>query len=416
MPPALDIYFDDEHAGHLYRLGNARLRFQYVPDWKGSPLSHALPVRPEPFEDHECRPFFAGLLPEGELRRAIARRFGVSERNPFALLGAIGGECAGAVSLMPPGSRPPSPGEREPRWLDEEALARLIDEMPSRPLLADPDEGIRLSLAGAQDKVPLLCHGDRLGVTGGSPPSTHIVKTPIVRLEDTVANEAFCLQLARALGLTVVDAEPREVAGREFLLVRRYDRITQAEAVRRLHQEDFCQALGYVPELKYEAEGGPSFADCARLLREASSAPARDLPTLVDWLAFNVLIGNHDAHSKNLSLLYEPGSARLAPFYDLISTSAYRETHRKLAMKVGGEYRPGYIRRRHLDRLASDAGLGAGQLRRRVSALVERAPSQLDVARAALPPPWQDRPVLDEIVKICGQRVERLRAALNESL
>jgi serine/threonine-protein kinase HipA len=164
----------------------------------------------------------------------------------------------------------------------------------------------------------------------------------------------------------------------DYLLVERYDRnrvtTTSGKSLfKRLHQEDFCQALGIVSESKYENEGGPSLKKCFALLREVSEAPVIDLQRLLDAVIFNFLIGNHDAHGKNFSILYDEKTwaRRLAPHYDMLSTSFYPELSPKMAMKIGGEYVPGRIRPLHFDRLAEDVALAKPQERRRLLALAE---------------------------------------------
>lgn len=399
---ALNVYLHSERAGVLERLSGAQLEFRYDPEWvdrDGSPLSLSLAVRAEPFADAECRPFFEGLLPEGDFLRAIARAFHVSADNPFALLGEIGGECAGAVSLSAEGLPARFASAPPVEWLSEQKMGEILDKLPSRPLLAGERDGIRLSLAGTQDKLPVLGDGERIGLTRGAPPSTHIIKTPLRRFEDSVANEAFCMRLAAALGLRVARVAPRIAAGREFLLVTRYDRQGEGDEVQRIHQEDLCQALGYPPATKYQAEGGPGVADCARLLYERAAAPAVDLLAFLDALLFNLLIGNHDAHAKNFSLLLEgPGTPRLAPLYDLLCAAAYEGVQRKLAMKYGGEYRPGYVRRRHLDRLAADLEVSPRTVRDRAQEMSERIGDLARATRAELPSPWQEAPILDKAI------------------
>jgi serine/threonine-protein kinase HipA len=420
----LDVFFHAERMGRLERVPGAKLRFQYAGDWArdgSAPLSLSLPLRAAAFDDDECRPFFSGLLPEGAFLKAIARRFHVSAGNPFAMLAEIGGECAGAVSLAPAGAEPPSLGSSSPEWLDDRRLGLLLAELPDRPLLADPggdDGGIRLSLAGSQDKLPVLWKDDRLGITRGRPPSTHIVKVPLGWIDDMVANEAYCMALASAAGLSTAEVRPIAAGGSEGLLVHRYDRTRAGErgGVHRIHQEDLCQALGYDPEEKYEAHGGPGVAECAALIRTHSAAPGPDVLAFLDALIFNLLIGNADAHSKNYSLILEgEESPRLAPFYDLLSTRVYgRRFNRKMAMKYGGEYRPERIRGRHLDRLANDLGLAPRGMRRRVSEVLERVGGSLDVARDRLPPPWSEAPTVEKIGTVIDEMSELLGRASAE--
>jgi serine/threonine-protein kinase HipA len=413
----LDVYLHSDHIGHLTRLEQARIQFTYDENWlrdpDAIPLSLSLPLRDEPFSDEECEPFFAGLLPEGDFLKAVARAFAVSAANPFALLNAIGGECAGAVSLSPAGQLLPFQSQRPPRWLSDQQLGELVARMPQRPLLAGED-GLRLSLAGTQEKIGALEENAKVGITHGRPPTNRILKAPIDRFPDTVANEAFCMRLARVADLDVAQAGPRKAADQEFLLVHRYDRTSNGE-IRRIHQEDFCQALGFVPALKYQSDGGPSVRDCARLIREHAAGPAVDLLAFLDALYFNYLIGNHDAHAKNYSILLEGARApRLAPLYDLVSTRVYEGLDKKLAMKYGAENRPDWIRGRHLDRLAADLEINPRVVRSRASALGERVTNGIGEAREHLPEPWRTASVIDSITELIGNRFDKLLAAAAE--
>lgn len=418
----LDVYLHEDLVGRLERLPQARLRFAYEPAWvatDGAALSLGLPVRAEAYDDAECRPFFSGLLPEGGFLRAIARAFHVSAENPFSVLAEIGGECAGAVSLAAPGTEPPFASAPPPTWPDEDELAALLAELPGRPLLFGfdaEDESLRLSLAGAQDKLPVLVAEGGIGITRGDPPSTHIVKTSAPDVDGMVANEAFCMALAREMGLGVAATKPVRVGDQEGLLVTRYDRVAEGEAVRRVHQEDLCQALVRLPEQKYEADGGPGVGACADLLRRHSAAPAVDLLALLDALAFNFAVGNGDAHAKNYSLLLEGENApRLAPLYDLLSTRAYgRRFGRKMAMKYGGEYRFDRIRGRHIERLARSLGISDSMARTRIENLCERAVEAMPAARLSLPAAWQGETVLDAIEGVVRDSAERLRRAAAE--
>lgn len=403
----LDVWLFDQMAGQLSENGKGVLTFAYSPDWIDAgmpPLSQRLPVRPEAFGDDRVRPFFDGLLPEGDARRMAARRVGVSPGNVFGLLAALAGDTAGAVSVLAPGAPVPKGSEEDVRWLDEAELAAAVRELPRRPLFADVEEGIRLSLAGVQDKMPVVVREGAIGITNGRFPSTHILKAPIARLEDTIANEAFCLELAARVGLIAASAEQATVSETEFLLVRRYDRRLVDGQVQRLHQEDFCQALGIPPDRKYEAEGGPGIATCASLLRACSTLPAVDVIAFVDAVTFNFLIGNHDAHGKNYSVLYTPDGARLAPLYDLISTAAYHGLSRKMAMKIGGDYRPDWVRRRHIARMAAGAGLGEAAVRRRMRQLARVARDQAAELLEQFRARGADRPVLERVVALVRSR------------
>lgn len=414
MATTLDVLCFGERAGVLAdELGG--LRFAYDPAWIAAgrpPLSQSLPLDDEPAPG-VVHAYFGGLLPEGEPRRLLARRLGVSERNDFALLAAIGGDCAGAITLAPPGALAHDEREDDVTWLDDAHLAELIATLPDRPMLADEDGEVRLSLAGAQDKLPVVRDASgRIGITSGRTPSTHILKMPIARFPGTVVNEAFCLAFGYHLGVLTVEAWPQRAGDVPYLLVQRYDRRGAYDGlgprIVRLHQEDFCQALGIPSERKYEVEGGPSLADCFSLVRRATTVPAAHTLVLLDAVGLNFLVGNHDAHGKNFSLLRSPERTELAPFYDVLSTVAYPGLARKAAMAIGGERRPDYVRRRHLDRLCEAAGLGGATVRRRLLAMAREAPEAARLARAGLSEDGWDHPVLDAVLAIIDRRAAQL--------
>jgi len=411
----LDVVCFGERAGRLTDDPKG-MTFAYEPSWlnaKRPPLSQSLPLSGD-FGAGEAVAFFGGLLPEGTPRQILARQLGISAANDFGLLEALGGDTAGAVSLLAPGSDIPSTTGDDVQWLDERQLSDLIAEIPSRPMHAEGDGEWRLSLAGAQDKLPVIVDkGGRVGLTQGRTPSTHILKTPIAGLHDTVANEAYCLELGRRLGIDTVTAAPRRAGDRECLLVARYDRRSTASGIERLHQEDFCQALGVPSDRKYQAEGGPGLPGCFGLIRTAVSVPARESPRLLDYLGLSFLVGNHDAHAKNFSLLYDPDShlAALAPAYDILCTVTYRGVKpmsRKMAMHIGGEYRPGWVRPRHLERLFADAQLGPAASRRRLHALAVEAPAHAADARRMLVADGWDANTLEAIEAVVGERSRML--------
>jgi serine/threonine-protein kinase HipA len=407
----LEAWCFDEHAGVVVDQPNG-MGFTYAESWRAAarlPLSHSLPLDGS-YTTAAVEAFFGGLLPEGAPRARAARNLGVSADNDFALLAVLGGDTAGAISLLAPGERL-APIGRDVQWLSESELATLIDDLPSHPMHADEDGEYRLSLAGAQDKLPVVLGADgQIGLTKGRTPSTHILKTPIAGHDGTIANEALCPAIGRILGIETVRTSPRRVAGREFLLVERYDREHTEDAVRRLHQEDFCQALGIPARRKYQNEGGPGLEDCFALLREAVAVPAREALKLLDAVVLSFLIGNNDAHGKNYSLLYlrDSPKATLAPAYDLLSTVVYPGLSRKMAMSIGGEYRPDYVQPRHLNQLLEQAGLGPAAARRRIRALAEAAPTAAHQANASLTEEGWSASVLARIVETVKKRASRM--------
>ena len=213
----------------------------------------------------------------------------------------------------------------------------------------------RLYLAGAQDKCPLLMRGNHYFLSQNNAPSSHILKFELADHLNLPAYETFTTQLAKSVGLPVVNIELRSIKQTHYALIARYDRVRnkQGEEVRRLHQEDFCQALGYGHTKKYQGCGGPSLQQCYQLVKDTSSNPAIDMQHLLRWQIFNVLAGNSDGHAKNLSLLHQPnGETRPAPFYDLVCTRAIERIHYHLAFDVGDERNPSAITQTHWDRLA----------------------------------------------------------------
>jgi serine/threonine-protein kinase HipA len=231
-------------------------------------------------------------------------------------------------------------------------------------------------------------------------PSSHILKPAIRRIADSVLNEGFCLALAKAIDLKVAAAEIRDAQGRPYLLVERYDRIHGPDdRPRRLHQEDFCQALGVAPEYKYQNEGGPTVPDCFALVRKATRPAALYVPQLLDALLFNTLVGNNDAHSKNYSLIYRTEGAMLAPLYDVLCTVVYPELTTKMAMKIGGHYKFSDIYPRHWERFAQSAELSAPQVRRRLLELTQLLPQAANKLRDEFAARGQRTPLIDQIVE-----------------
>ena len=410
MARQLEVWLLGEHVGTLSQI-EGRLGFAYAAG-AITPLSQSLPIRSEPFDDRASRPFFAGLLPEGGKRKQIARTLQVSTQNDYALLDSLGGECAGAVTLLDEGQLPPPPdAPREVRWLDHAQLLQVLDEMPLRPMRAGED-GLRLSLAGAQDKLPVVWDADglRLGLPLNGSPSTHILKPPIAGIDGSVFNEAFCMALAGALKLDVAGTQIQAIADgaqqRHYLLVERYDR--QADLpnlpTQRLHQEDFCQALGIVSEHKYQNEGGPGLAQAFALVRSATRPSALHTLKLLDFVVLNALIGNHDAHGKNFSLLYTPAGAVLTPLYDALCTAVYPALTEKMAMKIGSKYKFSEVMARHWEQFALDAALSPAQVKKRILDIAKRLPDLARATQATFQAQGNSHPAIDQIVALIGQR------------
>lgn len=407
----LDVYLFRDIVGHLVQDNGGQMVFDYAESWLSKPgaipLSQSLPLRPTRFRNKECRGFFAGILPEGMKRETAARNLGISARNDYAMLERIGGECAGAVTFTSNGIPIPEDHGTYQSLTDQE-LADILRELPKRPLLAGM-EGIRLSLAGAQDKIPVRAEGNSVCLPNDNAPSTHILKPATSPYEGLIRNEALCMKLAAAMGLPVAPVEIRTADGVEYLLVKRYDRYSRPDAenkpvLERLHQEDFCQAQGIDPYHKYQRDGGPSLKQCFALLRRVATVPAIDLLRLLDAVIYNWIVGNSDAHGKNFSLLYKGiGSdnfeIRLAPFYDIVCTLYYPELNREMAMKIGDEYSPERTGPKDFLKFAGDAGLSQTLVTKRVAEVAE-------ILLKKLPEMDIEHPVEREVAELIRSRAQ----------
>lgn len=408
----LGVYLHNEFTGYLWLDESRRFSFQYDPGYlKNSdaiPLSLSLPLREGPYLADKARPFFSNLLPEGEVRSLIAKIKQISENNDFKLLEAIGGECAGAVSIVP--EHMPLSTKSDYIALSEQELDDIIEENAMRPVLIVKDE-LRLSLAGAQNKIPIYIDDDRFYLTAGVAPSSHILKPQSIHFADLVQNEFFCMQLAEVVRLPV----PRSFIwkGKKHIayIVERYDRMRAKNGtVGRLHQEDFCQVLGYMPDQKYEQEGGPGLADCCQIVDQSCSQPILDKQAFVKWVIFNYLIGNADAHAKNLALVRgKNGNIRLSPFYDLISTKAYPEISQKTAMKIGKENRFDWVMERHWRQLADQLDLKYPYLRELLRQLAGELETTAEKKARAIISQYDGAKTIQKIYEILNGHIAHLR-------
>lgn len=415
MIKSLSVWWDGAVVGALQIDEHGDLAFTYDAAWLTDPAKRAvsisLPKRPEPFNRRETRPFFAGLLPEEGQRAAVARALGVSKANDFRLLEQLGGDVAGALTLWPQGEAPPAAsGLAAAEPLDDARLVEILDTLPTRPFLAGAEEGLRLSLAGAQQKLPVVLVNGLIALPAPGQASTHILKPPIARLPGTTENEALAMRLASGVGLQAAPVQPRRTKDRPYLLVERYDRAVAADgAVRRVHQEDFCQALGIAPEKKYASEGGPTFPSCFDLVRRASAQPAAAVLRLLDAAIFNVILGNADAHGKNFSLLYGGGGTDLAPLYDLMCTAAYPDVHAKLAMTVARRATLEAFTPATWEEFGREIGIGPPFVRRRATALAERLLESLPFAAESVANAGFEGPELRRFQHLIARRADTVR-------
>ncbi len=394
MTRKLDVYLNNDSIGTLEQDRYGQMSFAYGSDWlddtRAMAISASLPLRREPYSQRKCRHFFSGLLPEGPTRVTLAKNLGISAGNEVSMLERIGGECAGALVFLPHGESL-SDIRGEYRKLNEQELAEALKRLPVQPLLAG-EKDLRLSLAGAQHKIAVFLDDDgEIALPLKNSPSNYILKPTVTEYPEIVSNECFSLTLANLVGINAAKSKMGFAGNIEYLLIERYDRTSteKSKIPARQHQEDFCQALGVSPESKYQEDGGPGLRDCFDLIRDFSSRPGIDLLALLDLVIFNIIIGNHDAHSKNFSLLYgEHGgerSVRLAPAYDILSTVYYPYLTPRMAMKIGKAYESGSIRIKDIDQFANHIGMSSGAVRKRFTEVAETVKTKLPKLRDKFP-------------------------------
>lgn len=357
----------------------------YADGWRHSPeafpVSLSMPVREEASPPEVVLPWLMNLLPEGEPMRAMQRALGVAQEDVLGLISATGGDLAGALRV---GGPRVTHGDYRP-VATPGALERIIEELPRKPFLVG-DEGVTMSLAGAQDKLPVAVTDGEIAVPVNGAPSTHILKPDNPRLAGSVQNEALCMVLADRCRLPTAQVTTGQAGDRSYLLVERYDRQGGVGDVVRLHQEDFCQALGLPPGAKYERSQigvpGVSLAAMFALVREHMTAV--DITRLLDAVIFNVAIGNVDSHAKNYSLLLSSAAPRLAPLYDLMSGLSWDGITQNHAQAVGGQVRGRHIQARHWRRMAEACGLAPAATVRRVIALTDRIQAEIAASAEAV--------------------------------
>lgn len=378
MTQALAVWWNNQQIGRLVITPQRMLAFSYDGDWlqSGRAISCSLPLEETGDflpPDMRAHWFFANFLPEGNARDRLVRRLGVPD-DDFLLLERLGGDCAGALSLWPE----QGPAQLRDNGLRDDGMreistadiSRAIRQGGIASLLCNAEEGghedlPRLSLAGAQDKLPVRIEaapdGPRLFMPLGNTASTHILKLPVNDLRHVPLYECYTTFMAQQLGLPVAECVPLELDGHLCSLSTRYDREQHEGHVRRLHQEDFCQASGRSRTAKY-ADQGASLAIVAEVLRRHSSRAAADLQQVIRWQVFNALCGNTDGHLKNLSLLEDGDGWKLAPFYDLVCVLAIESVSHRMALGIGGMFDSGSLMASHWQGLAAEMGVAWRQV------------------------------------------------------
>ena len=409
MSDLLNVYLNSEFVGVLSKDNNGGVCFQYDEGAKHQ-LSLSLPIRKELYPNVDCKGFFNGLLPESEqVRVYIGKKYGINPKNDFSLLQAIGYDCAGAVAFFE--DKPKNLKEYytiKGKVLSDDELEEYINELPKKPLALGSDK--RLSLAGAQDKTAVILKNKKVAIPDDNVPSTHILKPAIVGLNETIENEYICLKVAERLGINIPNVRMGKANDAEYFLIERYDREIKNGKIKRIHQEDFCQASNIPSAYKYQSEGGVDFKRCVEILKK-TTRPAVSIKQFVELMIFNYLIGNNDAHGKNFSILhYDNGETMFAPAYDVLCTSVYPELSSKMAMKIGGYYESEKIYPRHFERMAKDIGISYTQVKKIIKNQCETLPDIVKEVSSSF-----DNNIGKDIFKIVAKNCTRNLENFNEN-
>jgi serine/threonine-protein kinase HipA len=413
----LRVFFEQRVVGAI-EVDRDGPSFTYDANWIGLrgafPISTTMPLKSERIAPDTFLPWAANLLPESEQLRTLKHLLGMAAGDVIGLLSAIGGDTAGALSIGQPGRT--ATVQWRPVGKPED-LERIIEELPNKPFLVG-EEGVSMSLAGVQTKLAVAVDdAGRVCIPMNGSPSTHILKPDAPRLPGGVQNEAFCLTLARRMGIPTPDVTTGQAGKRSYLLMRRYDRTNVGGRWRRLHQEDYCQALGKPPSAKYESNqtgvGGPTLKDMFEITRRYM------LPTnivrLLDMVVVNVLACNTDAHAKNYSIMIGAGGASLAPMYDVMCGEAWESVTKNLAQKIAGKSRGDRLKGTHWQGFARECGLNPKQVIDRVgvlakSVIVEAGAAEAEVAAM----PAGGHGILDQTRQAVERRAGEILAQLEE--
>ena len=411
------VWYGDKQIGSLREAADHTLRFTYDPEWldgDGFPISVHLPLA-NGEEEVEAHAFFEGLLPEGRVRQRICRQRKIATGDDAGLLFAIGEDCAGALSILPSDVAPDT-RRNPPEPLAEDQIERLVQSLGDDPSITGRAQ--RFSLAGVQEKLPVIFNDGYYALPDRLNPSSHILKfetLPRVCFAEYKANT-----MADRIGLPVVETEYLRAGDAEgavpYLRIKRFDRLVNtSDQLQRLHQEDVIQALGFATLLKYQQDGGPSIRDVAELLRAHTARPIESLACLRDWQIFNYLIGNWDGHGKNIALLYEPGEAVpvLAPFYDLVAIEFFNLLRpgtwsRDMAFFIGENRIPERVSRVDWETFARDLGMPPRRLLDRVGELAGQLSDFARDSRQAFAENFGDEPVYDQLVESVRRRCQWL--------
>ena len=414
----LSIYWNSKIVGTLTRHTKGRVQFQYSQEWlenTGRTISLSLPCRKEKYPPGISTAFFENLLPESSARSILAYNHRFDKKDTFAFLEHFGQDCAGALSIIPEQEEPDfAPGRYENI---DSALIDALDKIQANPQnhqLYPEMKNARLSIAGAQDKLPVFIGTGHfyLPLNSGSA-TTHIIKPVSPYFPDIQRNEAFCMDLAQCAGLKVPQSQLMKIGGHELFAIERYDRKKAGGNIVRVHQEDFCQAMGMPPNRKYQEKGGPGFFQCRKLVDEYLSDKGFETRfNMVSIAAFNYLIGNHDAHGKNYSIIHDD-TVRLAPFYDLVSTQIYPNLETKFAMAIGQTYRHDRIKAHSFEAFAKDMKIRPGKLAQIIDQIVHSILNSFEAVLSRHAKEYGSSKIYEDLFEVIQNNLEQMGMITN---
>lgn len=336
----LKVYLEKQKIGFLTRRADGSIEFRYDEEWidNGYAISLSLPLPDRVFIGERASFYFDNLLPDStKILEAIARKFEVPSTKSFDILAAVGRDCIGALSFFHEEEDPELTDKMQVRLLSDSDIAHRLRGLSSDSPLGMDDGDVRLSLAGAQEKMALLYRKGKWWEPRGATPTSHILKRSMgtlmknttvatIDFQTSVDNEWISLYLARACDISAAKADISIFEDQRVLSVERFDRIWKENILRRIPQEDFCQATGTSPILKYERKGGPSLRKMMTILLSSNNATA-DRRRFFKTALFNDLIHNTDSHAKNFSIFQLRAGFALTPMYDLLSAHFLYKTH-----------------------------------------------------------------------------------------
>ncbi|PIP88999.1 MAG: hypothetical protein COW01_15540 [Bdellovibrionales bacterium CG12_big_fil_rev_8_21_14_0_65_38_15] len=411
----LNVFYEKSLVGTLFRDDDLVYSFNYSDSWlkdkNAFQLSLAMPLQKESFGNKITLSFFENLLPEGEAREAIEKS--QDTKSAFDFLKKFGKDCSGAIIVSDSFESPFDPVKKnELIEIDMKKVYQAIDEKRSvAEVIANLNPGY-LSIAGAQDKFSAIVKESHFYLPTNGAPTTHIVKVPICRsgVKESVYNEYYCMKLAHLVGMNVPECFVLDNEKHPLYITTRYDR-TVGKEIKRIHQQDFCQAQGIVSEHKYEAKGGPSLKDNYQLIKSHVTITKRSkaLFDYLDWICFNLFIGNNDSHSKNISFLLNNGKIELAPFYDLLCTAIYPKLKRNFSFIIGDRDDASRVGKNQFQLVDESLGLKEGTMQLKAIEMSEKLMEHKDKWAIEVKKEIPSTKIVQRISELIGDRCKSIK-------